>query len=109
VLVARWTQMPDFRYDRRRGSFKGLLKRSRATGRWIASVGGRRESNGDKLPELLADDPFDKLFEDEWARAVYEAALERGAPQRQVDDFRIVPAGRAGTAADRSRGAQSWG
>jgi len=43
----------------------------------------RRESNGDKLPELLADDPFDKLFEDEMGQGGLRGGPRRGAPQRQ--------------------------
>ncbi len=69
--------LPAFEYDRRRGSFKGLLKKI-VRNRTVDWLRRRRSSAAGEL-ERVADaaDAFERMFEREWQKAHLRAALER--------------------------------
>ena len=88
VVIAVARRMPDFRYDRSKGSFKGWLKR--ITQRRVADHlrrEFRRESLGaspadaeEALRQATAEVPLDALqsaWEEEWRHNLLELALER--------------------------------
>jgi RNA polymerase sigma factor (sigma-70 family) len=89
TVIAVSKQMPEFRYDRARGSFKSWLLT--ITHRRVSDHlrkrhyhhDGRRISREAELDtafaegEIGADSAFEKLWEDEWQSHVLDAALDR--------------------------------
>jgi RNA polymerase sigma-70 factor, ECF subfamily len=78
VVLELLELMPRFRYDRARGRFKGLIKKIV----WSRTIDLRRASARVDLCEQLDDVgdvsvDFDALFEREWKKAQWNAALER--------------------------------
>jgi RNA polymerase sigma factor (sigma-70 family) len=103
TLLTIASRLPHFRYDPAVGSFKGWLKqlaRSRVVDRWRRERKHREgalsidHSDGDGFP-LAGPLPsghnpeFDSIWEEQWKRDLFAAALDRVRTRIRARDFQI--------------------
>lgn len=114
ITVAK--QMPDFKYDRTKGSFKSWLRKTTHWRIQDALRKRRREQqfqaapivDGVCLEDAVGDDsqcPFEALWQEEWEQNLTEAAINRvkcqvSPKEYQVFDFCTVKGWRPGKVAD---------
>lgn len=103
TIISVAKEMPEFRYDPARGSFKGWLKlitqrriadhfRKKPREMPIPSSPGDAKQDDDNWTDLeeVATDPLEKIWDAEWCRHVTEIAmraLQRKVNQRQYQVF----------------------
>jgi RNA polymerase sigma factor (sigma-70 family) len=93
-------QMPEFRYDKAKGSFKSWLRK---TARWRIQDQFRRRQRDQRLtaassdgdtaaaqPEATSDhDPFEAIWEEEWRQNLLEVAIDRVKKQVEPREFQV--------------------
>ena len=98
TIMAVAKQMPEFRYDRNRGQFKGWL--CQITRRRIADrlrkqyrepKGSGEESHAEALNEVADTtvETLDALWEQEWKQHLYQLAVERVKRRVRPEHFQI--------------------
>ena len=98
TVVSVVKAMPDFRYDQKKGKFKAWLMRitkrriadewrkrdkalSRAESKWLVNEDGQEFDELNSIPD--ANDELTRIWDAEWDRNLWQAALER--VKRNVD------------------------
>lgn len=100
TIIAVSKQMPDFKYDKTKGSFKSWLlqltrwkiqdqlRRRQRDEQFVGPSSHEASSNGDveNVPDPASVDP---TWEDEWQKNLVEAALQRLKTQAKPKQFQI--------------------
>ena len=97
ITVAK--QMPDFRYDRTKGSFKNWLKK---TARWRILDRLRKRQREQRIHSKDGNDPdveevmdpqdpnpFDAIWDREWRQNLFEVVLERVKKKVAPKEFQV--------------------
>jgi RNA polymerase sigma factor (sigma-70 family) len=98
ITVAK--QMPEFRYDKAKGSFKSWLRK---TAHWRIQDQFRRRQRDQRLtaassdgdpaaaqPEATIDhDPFEAIWEEEWRQNLVDVAIDRVKKQVEPREFQV--------------------
>lgn len=95
VMISVADEMPDFRYDRGKGSFRGFLMRivhRRIADFWRRGVAQRRQTvsidDEATFAEPVTED-FEKTWTTEWTKHLLESALRRVRAKVKLRHFMI--------------------